>query len=425
MSETLRNCSENVPIGRPVEFNVEDKKFSLEAFDIGASPEDGVVSPGLMETGKDQETMEIYQQEPLLVNETFSDYPTKVPYAFLGNNKINIWGDFTTPTGQDQFKDIEISLSSPESSFNPPDWAKELWEFAKIKQNRVFKTDETMACARELSVDNENNLVFKIGAGLYSQSFLSNGSEGIKIGLTNQEKEKLTASLPLEQLSLLEQITEKLVKQYGEGKTIREIIFSRYGHLPELNEQIHNNSIGVAGIVLTQKDKKFVFVQRGKNVSVNLGINCTASGAAKFNPELLSQYGLPHFLGGEMQRETKAELGLAGGSLLLGAMREKIQLELGLQEDDYNLIPVGFVRELPRGGKPECLFLIDFNGAAKDIVAKIIANPNAEKKEIGGLVYSQTLLETQALLKQKTADTVIQHKGLVNLMLILEYLKNI
>lgn len=177
-------------------------------------------------------------------------------------------------------------------------------------------------------------------------------------------------------------------------------------------------------MVLTEKDQQFIFVKRGKTVSVNLGINCTVSGAAEFNEAILSQYGLQYFLGKEISREAKEELGFKAGTLLIGEMKKRIRLELGLSENDYDLTPVGFIRELSRGGKPECMFLIQYKGSAEDVVRSIIENPHSEKKEIESLVYAQPLNKTTSLSKTRNVDSLIQHKALVNLMLINEYLKN-
>lgn len=264
-----------------------------------------------------------------------------------------------------------------------------------------------------------------MGPGLYSQSFYSNGAEGLSLGITTEERMQLCTRLSVDELDSLERWAKRLKGRYGEGRTIRDVLYARYSGMPPFEDHVYNNSIGVAGMVLTEKDEQFIYVQRGNSVSVNLGINCTASGAAEFDKETLSRYGLQHFLGQEMGRETKEELGFKTGILLLGAMKERIQLELGIKEGDYELVPVGFIRELPRGGKPECMFLIRYKGSAEDVARSVIENLHAGKKEIDQLVYSQPAGQVRRLLKNPSAGRLIQHKGLANLILIVEYMSKV
>lgn len=411
-----------IPEPITLEINLEGKKFFLKEYNIGRPPEGGVISPGLMETGELKEVEKLYREEPALVSRHLKEqYKVDVPYAFLLWQGGKIYGNYTTRKGQKEFEDADLVLTK--ESFMPPAWAKELWDFSAAIQRKKFSTDNEMACLRGLDIK-KGKTVFQIGAGLYSQSFYSNGSEGTNIGLAHEKKVDLLKSITPQKLAELEGWSERLENKYGKNKALRQIIFSHYRHLPEFGEHTYNNSIGLAGMVLTEKDQQFIFVKRGKTVSVNLGINCTVSGAAEFNEAILSQYGLQYFLGKETSREAKEELGFKAGALLIGEMKKRIRLELGLSENDYDLTPVGFIRELSRGGKPECMFLIQYKGSAEDVVRSIIENPHSEKKEIESLVYAQPLNKTTSLSKTRNADSLIQHKALVNLMLINEYLKN-
>jgi hypothetical protein len=407
------------PSAKELDLEIEDQKFDFKEYDIGEAPKEGVVSPGNMETGNLEEIEKLFQKEPSRIN-NFIECANVVPYSFLHREAKKNYGDYTTAKGQDEFKDSDLVLTK--DPFSPPDWAKELWDFARMKTRKTFKTDSVMACLRALKIKN-GKPVFTIGAGPYSDSFYSNGSEGVKIGLNSKERESLLQKVSAGELGKLEETAARLEGKYGKGRTIRDIIISRYGHIPEFGEQVYNNNVGVAGMVLT-RDNEFVFVKRGSNVSINQGVNCTASGAAEFDEATLSQYGIQHFLGNEMSRETNEELGLKAGTLIVGSMKKRIQLELGLDDSEYDLIPVGFIRELPRGGKPECMFLIQYKGATQDLVKSVIENPHSEKKEIEGSVFSLAQSETDKLLSTKGAGSFIQHKGIVNLMLCNEYLKN-
>lgn len=409
-----------VPSPKKIEIEIKNEKFELKEYNIGEAPQEGVISPGNMETGGLEEVEKLHKEDPSRIN-NFIDGADVVPYSFLLREGEKNYGDYTTPDGQNEFKESDLILTR--DSFSPPEWVKELWDFAKTKKRKIFTTDNIVTCVRSLET-RKGRPIFTLGAGKYSDSFYTNGLEGITIGLTDEEKQSLVQKLSPSEIEDLQNMAAVLEKKHGSGRTIRDIIFSRYGHTPEFGEHVYNNSIGVAGMVLT-RNNEFVFVKRGSNVSINQGINCTASGTAEFNEAMLSQYGIQHFLGNEMSRETNEELGLKAGTLLVGSMKERIRLELGINDSEYDLIPVGFIRELPRGGKPECMFLIQYKGATEDLVKSVIKNPHSGKKEIEGSVFSISLERADKLLNVKGAASFIQHKGIANLMLCNEYLKKI
>ena len=404
---------------KELKMEVGGKTFVFKEFGIGRIPEGGVVSPGNMETGSLEEIDRLYNDQSALVSQRFPGM-VEVPYAFLAEAQGKVFGDYTKPAGQDEFKDSDLVITK--AGFNPPAWAKELWQLGKLRRRKKFSLDSKLACIRGLEIK-DGHLVFTVGEGLYSQSFYSNGMEGISLGVSEKERAALIETVSPAELEELERLAAELEQKYGEGKTIREAVFSHQSRLPEFGEQVHNNSIGVAGMVLTP-DQEFIFVRRGGNVSINQGINCTASGAVEFDEATLSRHGLPVALGESMDQETRSELGFNAGALLLGSMQERIELELGLSPADYEIIPVGFIRELPRGGKPECMFLIRTKDSTTEVVRKIIHNPNAEKKEIEGSVYAVSAQDTESLLRTRAKNQPIQHKGAVNLILALEYLRN-
>lgn len=102
----------------------------------------------------------------------------------------------------------------------PPIWAKELWDFSAAIQRKKFSTDKEMACLRGLDIK-KGKAAFRIGAGLYSQSFYSNGLEGTNISLAQEKKAELLKSITLQELAELESWSERLENKYGRNKTLR------------------------------------------------------------------------------------------------------------------------------------------------------------------------------------------------------------
>lgn len=153
------------------------------------------------------------------------------------------------------------------------------------------------------------------------------------------------------------------------------------------------------------------------------GIGSSASGAAEFNRAELEK-GLSQGLAYEMCRELKEEVGLPSGVLLVGSMKERIRMELGVGPEEYEIVPVSFVRELLRGGKPEIWFLVKYQGTVEDIVQKITENKHAGKAEIDELIYAQPVDEAARMIRLKEADGFLTHVLLTELHLTVEYLMN-
>lgn len=406
---------ERVPEPEAVNFDIEGESFRLKKYAIGDSPEGGTISPGLMETGALADVQRLYEK-----NGVQERIPGRFLYTFLDQKNGKTIGDYSVPKGQDEFNETDLKLTS--EPFAPPQWAGELWEYAALKRKKVFTLDSNLACIRGLEL-RDGKPVFTLGAGWYSQSFFSNGAEGTTIGMSAAEMEQASKVLTAQEYARLTELSSKLASRYGQGKSLREAVLQQRGHLPEFNEHVSNNNIGVVAMVLTS-DQQFVYATRGANVSVFQGIDSTASGAAEFDEKTLSQYGLQHFLGNEMQREIREEVGFKSGSLLLGAMQKRLQLELGMETDEYELVPVAFVRELIRGGKPECMFLAKYKGSVQDVVRSIRENKNADKKEIEGFVYAQSVDEAVRMSEKEGADGIIQHRAAAHLSRVGAYLRN-
>lgn len=356
-------------VGSARDYNL--KRLALTAREESINPGDMVTS--------EEEVLELSKTYQIArVDAVYPQYG-HLPYTFLGDNL----GDYTVPEGQEEFASMQPQLVG---AWNPPPEIAKAVEELRATNPKVFKLDQELTCLHGVHRAAGKN-IFEVSRGLYSHSFYSNGAEGLFVPSRKQ--------------------------------TLRGIVWEAWGGLPPLH--CYNNNIGNAGMVLTN-DGYYVFVLRGKNVSVNKGINCTSSGAVKWDP--LARENIQLHLGKEMGEEINEELGLSGGHILMGAMQQQVWLELGIEPGEYRLIPVGFIRELPRGGKPEIMFLIRYDGELLDLVRRILENAHLESAEVEG-IYAQKREDTDAMLRDPATRNTIQHKGRVNLLLCEEYLANL
>lgn len=191
--------------------SIRGRNFPIRVFSVGAAKEEDIISPGLMATGGIDEIRGLYADLPLL-----KCGENELMYIFLSSE----FGDFTTVQGQEQLANSKVVLV--EKAFNPPSWAAELHHFAALKSNKNFKVDNEMVCLRNLVVANGSG-AFYLGSGFYSKSFFSNGSAGMNISLTAEEKEKLSRVLPTEKFHELVALSARLESLYGKNITMREL----------------------------------------------------------------------------------------------------------------------------------------------------------------------------------------------------------
>jgi hypothetical protein len=427
MSENMSTGEQDVRSRREIEisepsttrFDLEADTVELKTFRLSNLSNPTETTPGLMETGKAAVVLKAYADRRDLIHRLFGGGMVEIPYSALYSDSVGVFGDFSSREGQQEFADADVEIEDGSNSV--PDWAGDLHRFAKLKLFRRFSLDEELTALRGLE-RRGNKMRFRVGMSLYSEAFFSMGNEGVSFALSKEElgtlKQKGAGS---EHVAELEELLGILVQKYGAGATIREAVIQNTKGLPEYNQRVHHYLLGVAGTVLT-RDGDVVFVNRGAGVSINRGINVTASGAVKYKKDYLARYGLQRHLGRQMHEEAQEEIGLRSGELLLGAMQERIKLELGVEETDYELVPVGMARELPRGGSPEAMFLIRYKGSTTDLLSQIAGNPHEDRSEIDSLVYAYPMENVARLLRQKDAERVVQHKGLLNLMMIDRYL---
>ncbi len=402
-------------------FELEQLRFEMTQFHITALENPPETTPGLMETGSVSDIMRSYADRKDLVNKVIGKGKAEIPYAMLHSDDDGHFGDFSESEGQDAFADLDLSLDSGDLA--SPDWANDLHRLARLKLARKFSLDEELAALRGVTRKPDGNLSFSVGMSKYSEAFFSMGSEGVTLGVDDVLLEQLKTKHGYsdEQIDELKELSARLSTDVGGDATIRDAIIKKLGRLPNFGEQVHHYLLGVAGTVITN-DGHFVFVERGKGVSINRGVNVTSSGAVKYNQEFMEEHGIARHLGSQMHKETTEELGLKSGDLLIGSMQERIKLELGMDFSEYDLTPVGMARELPRGGSPEAMFMINYGGSVADLLGKIASNPHKDRAEIDSFVYAAPVDSVQELLKQHDADRVIHHKGLLNLMMIDNYM---
>lgn len=388
-------------------FKLDNQEFPMSVYNIGQAFISDYTCPGLMNTGTSAEVLALYKKAPALVNNHFPGYTT-IPYCLLAENEGRVYGDYTSQAGQEEFLAIESLVNRV--PFDPPNWSKDLWSLARLKQPRVFDKDETLSALYELHVNSRWGLTLAVGPRKYSESFYTMGSEGVKISLSPAEEDELLLKMAYQDICALKILVEKLVKSYGAGTSIREAILRHYKrsttkqHIVPFNDGVFSYAIGVAGLVLTT-DREFIFVLRGKNVSINRGINVTASGGIVFNTAselLLRKHGFPCYVSDGMHTE--------------------ISEELGLDRHDYALVPIGFCRELPRGGSPEMMFLIDYRGSTQSFMETVSRNQHPGRQEIERYLYAQSIEEAERLVRTPGGDQIVQHKGVLSIILALEYL---
>ena len=239
---------------KTMEVPIGGKVFSIRVFSIGKTIEGDIISPGLMATGEVADIKKLYANLPLFRCGENELMYTVFGYSDGGSSHLGEpYGNYTTPAGQDEFKNTELVLV--EGGFTSLSGARDLQEFAALKSGKTFKVDNVLACVRDV-YEKSGHPVICVGPGLYSQSFFSNGSGGMNISLTADEKERLVKTMSAEKFEELLTRSAELEDQYGENKTMREILVAKFSgryeySLPDFRRRVYNNNIGVSCIIMT------------------------------------------------------------------------------------------------------------------------------------------------------------------------------
>lgn len=401
----------------PLRFEVSGQAFTLLAYYVIDSSSNSPAAD-FTRTGDAASICKLYKKEGGLLSKHYPDYPP-LPYALFQADGT-FFGDFTTAKGAKQFNSALVELG--EGEFKPPQWAQRLWRFVRLKKPRVFTLDEEKACVSAVRQEN-GAMVFSLAPQRHSQVVYSMNSESEKFSVTRDDIARLQAmETPQEDIEELKKLSASLQEEYPGASTVRDVILVHTeGKLPVFEQEIYTSALGVAGIVLTADDD-LVFVKRGNGTGVNHGINVTASGGAVLDEhgrnDLKSHCNLQTYVARQMQQEAQTEIGLSYGDVVSDALQDRLLLELGIEEVEYNMVPLAMVRELPRGGSPEFLSLIVFHGTTKELISRIRDNPYPDKKEIDGFVYTMPLSDARRLVHLAAAQKVLHHKALVTLIFI-------
>lgn len=261
--------------------------------------------------------------------------------------------------------------------------AKALTRYAYLRRNLAASKDEVQHHLCGLSVQ-KGRWTVRLKRGMWSGAKASMDSGHIQI---EQQPEDGTE---------LAELASMLVREFGEI-TIREAMRrhepSGSGMLPGFNSVHYQYCLGVCSVIYCEADGKFVITRRGRNVHVNNGRVCAASGGVKWQS--------PHKRKGLFQ-------------ILDESIAEEHMEEIG-EAHRFRFVRVGFARELPREGSPEAFYTAVFSGTAEQVVAVIAANTHPDGEEIYGYVYALCVDDVQTLLRSADGGTVVHYKGLMNL----------
>lgn len=124
------------------------------------------------------------------------------------------------------------------------------------------------------------------------------------------------------------------------------------GRLTPLRSSVLANTLGVAVVVINPETKEVLIPIRGSEQAImhegEGKFHCSASGVFAW-------------------RESDFDKNNLSFDFFSRGMEKEIESEIGLQPDQYELIPVAFSRELPRGGKPQLFYIAETSMDIKDI----------------------------------------------------------
>lgn len=110
------------------------------------------------------------------------------------------------------------------------------------------------------------------------------------------------------------------------------------GKLPKLSESVLANTLGTAVMVYNKRMQPLLRVRNPSMASIGFqGLHCSVSGV--------------------LELPDGTEPGEYGFDVFLHGTHKEIKDELGLLPHQYQLYPVAFARELPRGGKPQLFWI--------------------------------------------------------------------
>lgn len=317
-----------------------------------------------------------------------------VPYVFPRVREQCV-GDYATVEGQREWKRLALTIHP---HFKLSHRVEPIWNVVAQKSGGYDMGGHNAAAfLQDLSLS-KWGLTCHVYCSMYGLARGTMGSEGVTLDIEGCAVAGGDGIAIKNRYRLLQSMIKDL--DCPKGCTARQAIYATFGGLPSFGDHAYGHLLGVAGIVYTH-DGYFVFVRRSsKTASVNLGINVTASGGVDFEAKEMNRLGFPLYLTTELVREAQEELGVEGKDMVLH--------------------PVGFVRELPRGGSPEFLFLIEYNGNLEQLVSALHNNHNPHV-DVDRLVFAFSRKTISSLIRDKEAGAILHHKALITLIQIDRY----
>ena len=163
--------------------------------------------------------------------------------------------------------------------------------------------------------------------------------------IANLRKQNNDFVVKLEHSSYFEQVRTNLTLDYLQagGQTLRAKDYKTQNNLPEFNESMMVNSIGVSGVVFFSRGtRKYLFMKLRKQSEGIFDKQFGTTSGVVLPPKDLNGADLVSYATQEMQREFLNETGLSNDS-----------------QNAIAITPVAFTRELARGGKPQFFFVIE------------------------------------------------------------------
>lgn len=218
--------------------------------------------------------------------------------------------------------------------------------------------------------------------------------------------DKASATFTLKEARYFDQLATNAVMDTATGflpagkETIRKDIDPPIeGKLPPLEKSLCANTLGVAAIIY-DKDFGEPFLRlRSKNMATITegGLHCTVSGVYE-TPDVIKK-------------------GDSGGfGILEHGIRLEIKNELNINEEDMDLFPVAFARELPRGGKPQLFFVARVKMTKEELIEK--AKSAKERHEF--LSSDDTFFETA---ETKDGSSLFTYEGWAALVFAEEFIE--
>lgn len=377
-------------------FKLKNRSYIFRVYDLGRELKDSP-PPIPVAVGDSNEVWELFSEDLSAFHAIVGTHYVKTPFVFpqIGTRQF---GDFTSKTGQSEFRRARLRLSTEQFRLKRP--MQELRRFADLAQILRFPKSEECACLRNLRLVNDQ-LEFEIGPGPFEEVFATMNSQGLRFDVTNDQIVAAKIFWGKRGQSELSRLAAKLRKQYGDA-TVRRAIHNQCGGLPRFGDPVCSYVLGMAAVIVTQ-DGYAVFGRRAKHrVSLNLGVNVPTSGGLKFDRRGLNSLGLPRFVESEILREVEEEISIAGS--------------------DCAVTVLALVREVWRAGSPEFLSAIEFYGTLKDLVNRMHKNHHPEQDVDS--IHAISLEEALKLICEPDAYKALHPKALATLIMLARFRAN-